>query len=198
MPQNSLCNILSFDRKYHHILNVRQHVLSGIINLQEVWRGLDKGLPARCSVRKSHWLFLRALATLPLKSAAAACTVRGSERLENVPVAHFQRRTGRQALGRNFCEAELAPREQKYIPCAFAAWGSQRPENRPVACFQRERAGRPWKAKGREAKALGGSRSGVLRAWKTVRWTVFTEERAGRPWLCPPIEPLRRRLSPLA
>ena len=84
-----------------------------------------------------------------------------------MPVAYFQRTAGRQALGRNFCEAEPAEREQKFIHCAFAARGSQRPENRPVACFQRERAGRPWKKihslrlcrpgvpKGREAKARG-------------------------------------------
>ena len=37
----------------------------GISNLWVVWRGLVQGLPARCSVRKSHWLFLRALATPP-------------------------------------------------------------------------------------------------------------------------------------
>ena len=81
---------------------------------------------------------------LHFKSAAATCAVRGYSRPEIEPVAQFQRITGRQALGRNFCEAEPAEREQKFIHCAFAARGSQRPENRPVACFQRERAGRPW------------------------------------------------------
>ena len=34
-----------------------------------------------------------------LKSAAAACTVRGEEGPENDPVDHFHRRTGRQAQG---------------------------------------------------------------------------------------------------
>ena len=60
----------------------------------------------------------------------------------------------------NFCGAELAPREQKFFPCAFAA---------------RER-------RRRERQRRGGSRHGVLRARKIVQWTIFTEQRAGRPW----------------
>ena len=78
----------------------------------------------------------------------------------------------------NFCGAELAPREQKFIHCAFAARESRRDER----------------------QRRGGSRKGVLRARKTGRWPVFTEERAGRPWLCPPFEgcataPRKERIS---
>ena len=103
---------------------------------------------------------------LHFKSAAATCAVWGYSRPEIEPVAQFQRITGRQAPGRNFCEAKPAEREQKFIHCAFAARESRRDER----------------------QRRGGSRKGVLRARKTGRWPVFTEERAGRPWLCPPAE----------
>ena len=59
--------------------------------------GAYQCLPARCSVRKSHWLFLRALTT-PAEQKFILCAFAawGSQRPENRPVACFQReRAGR-------------------------------------------------------------------------------------------------------
>ena len=56
----------------------------------------------------------------------------GSERPENGPVDHFQRRTGRQALER-LGWGEARPENDPV--------GEEGPKNRPVACFYR-RTGR--------------------------------------------------------